>query len=135
MIGTEFLRDGTGIFRFGKFGFAKNNRERAWSYASSTKNADQRAGVDASGKKYAEGHVADQLGADGLFQHRLNARERAGSIPCRARNLPGIRLVVVINQVPIARNSKRTVDPSQTVTCGQRMHSFDQRERIVCRTE
>src|SRR5256885_8826580 len=113
MIGTELLRDGTGVFRFGKFGFAKNNRERAWSYTSPAQNADQCAGVDASGKENAKGHVADQLGADRLFQHRLNARAGGFLIREKGHSLASIR--PIIYQVPIARHSQCTVYPRPAV--------------------
>ena len=59
MIGMKLGGDGTRVLRFRKIGFPENDGERAGSHAATAENADQRARIDASGKKHSHWHVAD----------------------------------------------------------------------------
>src|SRR5579864_8310068 len=61
MIGVKFCGHGARVSRFGKLAFAKNNRKRAGRYTAAAEDADQRARIDAAGKKDSHRDVADQL--------------------------------------------------------------------------
>jgi len=68
MIRLELRRDGAGTVSFGIVGFAKNNRECIGTNAAAAENSYERAGVDPTGEKDSDWHVADQLHAHRLVE-------------------------------------------------------------------
>src|SRR5260370_40018783 len=95
VVGWKRSGNGAGMFGFGKISLAEYQGEGAGRHTASAQNADQRAGINASGEEYADGNVADQLQADGLFQERAQIRRRAASFLHRGREWLAIVIVRV----------------------------------------
>src|SRR5216684_2842673 len=106
MIGVKLTGDGAGMFGFGEISLAEYQRESAGRHPASAQNADQGARIDTSGQEYADGNVADQLQADGLFQEQAQIRYCAASFVRRGREwlavvIVRMSVVCVVRQIPI----------------------------------
>src|ERR1700688_77924 len=142
MVGAKMLRDCAGELRFRVVGLAKNDRERAGTHTASAEDADQAAGIDATGKKHSHRHIADQLHAHGFVEHLRDLGLELSAIFWAGIGSAMVALIetvideividgIAIDQIPIALHLRLSLLPGQITAGRKRTHSIDQSVWIV----